>query len=151
MNAVVKSATALLGNMLKKATNRFQVFYGNGMPAILGDPQRLEQVVINLIQNACQALTRVENAIVVRTYYAPDTKSIIVEVQDEGRGIPEPELSRITDPFFTTRRDSGGSGLGLSISSSILDAHGGRLEVKSTPGKGTTAKMILPVAPGSTR
>lgn len=149
INAVVKSATALLGNMLKKATNCFRVQYGNGIPTVHGDPQRLEQVVINLIQNACQALSQVENAISVHTYYAPDIQCVIVEVQDEGRGIPEPELSRITDPFFTTRRDSGGSGLGLSISSSIMDAHGGRLEFISTPGEGTTAKVILPVTPGS--
>jgi polar amino acid transport system substrate-binding protein len=68
-----------------------------------------------------------------------------VKVQDEGRGIPPEDLHHITDPFFTTKSNLGGIGLGLSISSRIVKEHGGTLTFTSEPGKGTTAEIILPV------
>ena len=73
-------------------------------------------------------------------------RSIVVEVEDEGTGIPSEMLSHITDPFFTTKSDSGGLGLGLSISSKIVKEHGGTLTFTSEPGKGTKAEIVLPVS-----
>lgn len=145
LNGVVKSATALLGNIIRKSTNRFSVQYREDLPTVSGDPQRLEQVVINLIQNACQALADADKGVSVRTYYAREPHAVVVEVADEGVGMSASELPRITDPFYTTRKDSGGTGLGLSISSSIIDAHGGMLEFESSPGQGTTARVVLPI------
>jgi polar amino acid transport system substrate-binding protein len=69
----------------------------------------------------------------------------VVKVQDEGVGIAPEALPHITDPFFTTKSDSGGIGLGLSISSRIIKEHGGTLTFTSEPGRGTTAEIILPV------
>jgi polar amino acid transport system substrate-binding protein len=100
--------------------------------------------MINLLQNACQALPDIRKGISLSTSYNEKVSSIVVKVQDEGIGISSEVLSHITDPFFTTKSDSGGIGLGLSISLRIVKEHGGRLTFTSEPGKGTTAEIILP-------
>jgi signal transduction histidine kinase len=144
-NSVVASAVTLLTNMIGNSTDHFSVEYGSGLPKLKGSFRRLEQVVINLIQNACQALPSRERAINVSTSYDEDKRSIILEIRDEGVGIPEDALSHITDPFFTTRRDSGGTGLGVAIVSSIINEHGGTLSYSSRPGEGTTVTATLPM------
>jgi polar amino acid transport system substrate-binding protein len=128
-----------------KSTNHFSVTYGNNLPVLKGNFQRFEQVMINLIQNACQALPDNQKAIFVSTSYDEKKPSIVVEVEDEGTGITSEMLSHITDPFYTTKSDSGGLGLGLSISSRIVREHGGTLTFTSEPGKGTKAEIVLPV------
>jgi PAS domain S-box-containing protein len=145
VNAVLRSAISLLSNMITKSTSHFSVKYGEKMPALKGNFHRLEQVIINLIQNACQALPDVRRGISLATVYDEKTSCIVVKVQDEGVGIPPEALPHITDPFFTTKSDSGGIGLGLSISSRIIKEHGGTLTFTSEPGRGTTAEIILPI------
>jgi len=145
VNAVVKSSLTLLENMIKKSTDRFSVEYADPLPKIKGNFQRLEQVVINLIQNACQALENKEQEILVTTMYHKAEKKVILKVIDQGKGIP-PEISKyIMNPFFTTKRESGGVGLGLSISSKIANEHQGRLILSSRQGKDTTAIVEIPV------
>jgi|GEM_PF-461855 len=146
INAIVKSSLTLLENMIKKSTNHFSVEYDEKIPKIQGNFQRLEQVVINLIQNACQALTSKDQKISVSSMYKPNKKRIILKIVDQGRGIP-PEIQRyIMDPFFTTKRESGGVGLGLSISTKIINEHQGNLSLSSTPGKMTVATIDLPLS-----
>lgn len=145
INAVVRSAIRLVENMIKKSTRKFTVEYGANLPKIKGNFQRLEQVVINLVHNACQALPDTNKGIFISTSYKPDTTSIEVKVRDEGIGMPESVLKHIFDPFFTTKRDLGGTGLGLSISANIINEHNGKLELFSKPGEGTTAVITLPV------
>jgi polar amino acid transport system substrate-binding protein len=84
----------------------------------------------------------------VTTFYDEKKRSILIRVQDEGVGLPPEALPHITEPFFTTKRDSGGLGLGLSISSRIVKEHGGSLTFISEPRKGTTAEIILPAHRG---
>jgi len=144
MNGVVESATILMSNMIKKRTNHFSVYYDEALPEVLGNFQRLEQVVINLIQNGCEALDNPENGLTVRTEYDPQKALISVSVEDEGCGIAPEHLSHVTDPFFTTKRDSGGTGLGLSVSSGIVKEHGGTLRFVSTLGQGTISIIELP-------
>jgi polar amino acid transport system substrate-binding protein len=146
MNAVLKSAISLLSNTIMKSTNHFSVAYGKDLPVLKGNSQRFEQVIINLIQNACQALSDNRKGIFVRTSYEEKKSSIVVEVEDEGTGIPSELLSRITDPFYTTKSDSGGLGLGLSIASRIVREHGGTLTFTSEPRKGTKAEIVLPLS-----
>ncbi len=145
VNAVLKSATSLLSNMIMKSTRHFSIKYGDNLPMLKGNFQRFEQVIINLIQNACQALPDTQRGIFIFTSYDEEGNSIMVKVQDEGVGIPAEALPYIAEPFFTTRRDTGGLGLGLSISSKIVKEHGGILKFTSEPGKGTTAEIILPL------
>ncbi len=146
INRVVQSGMTLLAPMIKRHTDCFTVQYGgNGtLPRVRGNPQRLEQVIINLVQNACQSLTSREKALRVSTALDEAEQAIVVQVQDEGHGIPLQDLPHITEPFFTTKRDCGGTGLGLSISSGIVESHNGRLEFSSNIGQGTVACIILP-------
>ena len=147
INAVIRSAVLIVSNLIKKSTDRFSVEYGENLPRIRGNFQQLEQVIINLITNSCQALPNKERGIIVSTSFDRDSKHIIVKVQDEGIGIPSENLKHILDPFFTTKRDSGGTGLGLSVSYSIVKNHSGDLNFTSESGKGTTAIIRLPVNP----
>jgi len=148
LNNIVKSALSLLSNLIKKSTQKFLVTYGPNLPLVIGDYQRIEQVLINLIQNSCQALPNMDSAVHVRTYLNPSENAIVTEVIDSGGGISPENITRITDPFFTTKRSSGGTGLGLSVSASIIKEHGGTLVFESTLGTGTTARMSLPVRKG---
>jgi polar amino acid transport system substrate-binding protein len=148
MNAVIKSALSLLSNTIMKSTSYFSVAYGKNLPVLKGNFQRFEQVIINLVQNACQALPDNRKGIFVSTSYDEKRRSILVSVEDEGTGIPSGRLAHITDPFYTTKSDSGGLGLGLSISSRIVKEHGGTLTFTSEPGKGTKAEIVLPIFQG---
>lgn len=144
LNEVVQAAIRLVSNTIKKSTDCFETQFGI-LPLWCGDFQRIEQVVVNLVQNACQALTDRQQRVYVATYFDIDKRCNVLEVKDEGGGIAPELLSRITDPFFTTRRQQGGTGLGLSISERIVREHGGQLEIKSSPGEGTTVKIVLPL------
>ncbi len=145
INEVLKSAVSLLSNMIKKSTNHFSIEYGRDLPLLKGNFQRLEQVMINLVQNACQALPDAQKGIFITIQFDRKASTIVINVRDEGMGIPPETLLNITDPFFTTKHDSGGVGLGLSISSKIVEEHGGTLNFKSEIGAGTTAEITLPV------
>ena len=145
LNRVAEMARRLLRNQVAKSTEQFQMLFDEEIPAVGGNTQRLTQVVVNLIQNACQALTDKGKGILLRTGYDAVAREVYLVVEDEGIGIIEDDMNHLTDPFFTTKRDSGGTGLGLSISSTIVQEHGGRLEFSSTPGEGATVTMRLPV------
>ncbi len=144
LNAVVESSIMLVRNLIDKSTSRFQLSLAPGLPPLRGSFQQLEQVLINLITNACQALPDRERGIRVQTRL--EEGQLWLEVRDQGVGIPEGNLKRILDPFFTTKQDTGGTGLGLSISYNIVKNHGGELEIRSLPGEGTTAAVRLPPA-----
>jgi PAS domain S-box-containing protein len=145
VNAVLRSAISLLSNMITKSTTHFSIQYGEKLPILRGNSHRLEQVIINLIQNACQALPDIRRGLSLSTSYNEKMHNMVVKVQDEGVGISPEVLPQITDPFFTTKSDSGGIGLGLSISSRIVKEFGGILTFTSEVGRGTTAEIILPV------
>ncbi len=144
-NEIVRSALRLIDNLIKKTTKNLSVVYGEDLPRVQGSFQRLEQVVVNLIQNACEALPDREKGIHISTQYLLSEHNVEVIVRDEGVGISKNVLSRITDPFFTTKRNMNGTGLGLSVSSGIAKEHEGALNFVSSPGKGTTATLVLPV------
>ncbi len=145
LNAVVATAIRLVDNSIRTATNHFTMRYGDNLPLFRGHGQKIEQVVINLIMNACQALGSRENAITVSTGFESVSGMLWMEVQDQGHGIETDNLARLSDPFFTTKREQGGMGLGLSVSTSIVQEHGGMLEYYSAPGVGTRAVLSLPL------
>jgi len=149
INKEVKKAIGLLANLIKKSTRHFSVSYEPDVPLLKGNPQRIEQAIINLLVNACQALSDDTKGISVSTTYNSKSDCIVIEVRDEGEGMPPEVLERIKDPFFTTKRHSVGSGLGLAISDGIVQDHGGTMAFASTPGEGTTVKVSFPAAVAS--
>jgi signal transduction histidine kinase len=111
------------------------------LPSVQGDPQRLRQVLVNLVDNAADA-SAAGGAVTVRAK-AADAR-IAIEIEDHGRGIDAEDLPRIFEPFFTTRPD--GTGLGLAICHKVIRAHGGDIQVRSTQGGGSTFTVLLPAS-----
>jgi polar amino acid transport system substrate-binding protein len=144
LNAVARTALRLVDNSIRKATHRVEVAYAEDLPKVRGNAQRIEQVIVNLVLNACQALPDSGRGIRVSTQHEPGKSAVLLAVEDDGVGIPAENLSRLTDPFFTTKRESGGTGLGLSVSAGIVKEHGGSLQFSSRPGAGTTVVLSLP-------
>jgi polar amino acid transport system substrate-binding protein len=144
VNAVIQSSISLISNVIKNATAHFTIRCAPHLPPVRGSFQRLEQVIINLIQNACQALTDKAQGIWIATLLDDPGDHVVIRVQDEGVGIPAADLSRIREPFFTTKQGSGGLGLGLSISARIVEEHRGTIRFSSRPGAGTTVEITLP-------
>jgi polar amino acid transport system substrate-binding protein len=143
LNSVAQAALRLVETSIRKATTRCQASYCEGLPLVSGNALRIEQVIVNLLINACQSLPSRDCGIFLGTGFEPATGLVRLTVRDEGIGIPPESLSRLTDPFFTTKRESGGTGLGLSISAGIVQEHGGNLSFDSPPGCGTTATLTL--------
>lgn len=145
LNLVVKKAVGLVSNMIKKATDHFTVQYQENLPLVTGNHQRIEQVLINLLVNACQSLPDTSRAIWVSTGLDADAGLAWVEIEDQGVGMNAALVERIKDPFFTTKRENGGTGLGLAISDKIVRDHNGFLKFDSQVGKGTTVRVKIPV------
>jgi signal transduction histidine kinase len=114
------------------------------LPGVRGNAGQLKQVFMNIIVNAAEAMHG-SGTLTITTTLSQDQKAVWVDFVDTGEGIPRENLSRIFDPFFTTKELGKGTGLGLSTSYGIIDAHGGRIDVKSQVGKGTTFRIELPV------
>ncbi|MBN2428412.1 MAG: response regulator [Deltaproteobacteria bacterium] len=144
LNEAVNASIRLMKNPIKNATDHLIVELGENLPRIRGCFQRIEQIIINLVQNACQALNGRDKKITLSTFTSPDGRKVALVVRDEGNGIPADLLSHITDPFFTTRRNDGGTGLGLSISARIIEEHNGKLSINSKPGLGSTFTVEFP-------
>ncbi|RMF43010.1 MAG: hypothetical protein D6751_11105, partial [Deltaproteobacteria bacterium] len=144
---VVRASERLVANVLRKSGADYRLVAADGLPRVRGSFRQLEQVVINLLVNACQALDGSGRKVEVVIEPLPEGEIMLV-VEDQGCGIPQEMLAKITDPFVTTKRSSGGTGLGLSISSRIIREHGGRMQFFSEPGSGTRVEIRLPAATG---
>jgi signal transduction histidine kinase len=137
----------LVGRALRLAEPQFRARarvvreYGR-VPSVTGVRRELEQVVLNLLVNAVQALEG-PGTVTVRTTSRDD--EVVIQVADDGRGIPPDHVERIFDPFFTTKPVGVGTGLGLSISHEIVRRHGGRIDVSSEPGRGSEFRVRLPI------
>ena len=151
INNVVRSSLLILSNMIKHATDHFSVCYDESMPLLQGNFQRIEQVVINIVGNGCQALTDKSCPLLVETAWLPHQQQVHLTVRDEGSGIPADTMKRIFDPFYTTRRETGGTGLGLPIAYRIMKEHGGELSVESAEGEGTTVTLVFPLTTDTER
>jgi histidine kinase len=155
VNKVLKDACGILSQQLK--LRGIEVFWSlqKDLPMIMAEPSRLEQVVINLLLNARDAIEdkvtsgegrRGEEKIFLKS--GIEGKSVFVEVEDTGFGIPETVLGKIFEPFFTTKKVGKGTGLGLSISYGIVKDFGGTIEALSNKGKGARFVMRFPAAGG---
>jgi CheY-like chemotaxis protein len=119
-----------------------------GLPPAYADGHQVQQVLLNLIINAEQAMLSANGrgVLVVRTFYDNDRESVVLEINDDGPGIPEDVQSKIFDPFFTTKEVGKGTGLGLTVAYAIIQEHGGRIRIESRPGSGASFFVELPVA-----
>ncbi len=115
----------------------------HALPMILMDREQMKQVALNLLLNAVQAMPS-GGTLAIKGQNSEDGQWITISIQDSGVGIPDEDINRLFDPFFSTRE--GGIGLGLSIAHRIIDQHQGKIEVESAPGKGTLFTLWLPVS-----
>ena len=145
LNEVVESAVKLVNSVIRKTTSHFDCTLSDLPITVRGDGHQIEQVVINLLTNACQALEDRRKAIRISVGANHDGRTAFVEVEDEGVGISEEDIPHIADPFYSTKRKSGGTGLGLSVSYQIIQDHRGELLFDSEVGRGTVATILLPL------
>jgi signal transduction histidine kinase len=118
-----------------------------GLPQVFADGHQVQQVLLNLVINAEQAMLSANGhgTIVVRTWHDADHETVILEINDDGPGIPEELQPKIFDPFFTTKDVGKGTGLGLTVAYAIVQEHGGRIRLESPPAGGTSFYVELPV------
>lgn len=150
VEAGLESTLLLARNLLK---NRIEIRRDYGqVPEISGSPSQVNQVFLNLITNAAQAMPERDtpNVITLRTSVAPEEHMVLIEIQDNGNGIPEEELPRVFDPFYTTKPIGQGSGMGLSISFKIIQEHGGRILIDTVKDTGTVFTILLPLGNAAT-
>ncbi len=145
VNQAVEASVEILRGLILRSTGHFQLDCAPDLPKIHGNSVHLEQVLVNLITNACQALRSHQEKIRVVTRWESDNKRVLLSVTDEGEGITDENMQHIMDPFYTTKREHGGTGLGLSISYNLIKNFGGELKISSTPGSGTSVEVWLPV------
>jgi len=145
INEIIDKTIELHEYWLKSTNIKIIKDYEN-IPSVSIDRQQVQQVILNLIINAEQAISEkdVKGQIGFRTSYDEKAKSVVVIVSDDGSGIPSEVLPRIFDPFFTTKPVNKGTGLGLSIAHGIIAEQGGTIEVESIIGKGTSFIINLP-------
>ncbi len=146
INKVINFAITILNKQIKKHTDAFSRELGENIPGAVGNAHQIEQVLINVVQNALQALPDRTSAVHLFSFFDKDSGLIKVKVKDEGVGMRNEILDRIMEPFFTTKKDEEGTGLGLYISYSIIKKHHGTLDITSEPGKGTEVIISLPAA-----
>ncbi len=139
--ALVRDTVELLAPSLRRRGVTLEAEVAPELPALRLDPAKIRQVLVNLIQNAEQAM-RDGGSAAVRASRFPDGEGVVIAVSDSGPGISRENQERIFQPFFTTKFT--GTGLGLAISNSIIEQHGGRIEVDSAEGSGTTMYVFLP-------
>jgi PAS domain S-box-containing protein len=145
LHETLRSAVSILNSQIRKSTDRFDLSCDGTTFFIKGNTQQLEQVFINLIQNSLQALPSRDRRVLVNAHTDPTGEKALITIIDEGRGIPQELLDRISTPFFTTKEKTGGLGLGLSITDTIVKNHKGQLTFQSDPDNGTCATVQLPI------
>jgi len=147
MNEVLEQTLALRMNQLTVSGIAVEKKFARGLPPVMADPHQLEQVFLNLLLNAEQAMLegKTGGRVVLNTTVSRDGRMVYAEVIDDGPGIPQDALPHVFEPFFSTKPVGSGTGLGLSVSYGIVEEHGGHLVVESRPGR-TVFRLELPVA-----
>ena len=129
---------------LRQRNIRVDVAVAEPLPEVEGDPRLLTQVFVNILLNAEQAISAVRESGTIRISLSQSDSHLLVAFTDDGPGISQEIIDKIYDPFFTTKRPGGGSGLGLTICLGVIKDHGGRIEAESPHGSGATFRIYLP-------
>jgi len=141
---VIEKAVAMCQGEIYRKVKFFDVQIDNPLPKILVNPGALEQVLVNLLINACQAMDKKDSWIRLKAFGRKKRREIAIEVSDNGHGMNEDVMGRIFEPFFTTKKPGAGTGLGLYVSQNLIESSGGEIEVSSQIGQGTTFTITLP-------
>ena len=143
LNTIISESARLVHNQVHKFAH-VHLDFAQNLPTFNGNSQKIEQVIINLVINASQAMPKGKKGnIWIKTFL--EKEEIVFQIKDDAAGMSEKTLKHIFDPFFTTKRAKGGTGLGLSIVYRIIEEHGGMMLVDSALGKGTTFTVRIPV------
>ena len=148
LNALVGRTLRMRGYQLSSNNVGVELALAPELPAVIGDARQLQQVCLNLLTNAIQAMATIGGGTLAVATRA-DGSRVILEMRDSGPGIPEAARDHIFEPFFTTKKEGEGTGLGLSVSYGIVAAHGGTIELADTTAAGTTFRMSLPACEAS--
>jgi signal transduction histidine kinase len=141
---VVKKSVAVCRGQIKRKVKYFELNIVDDLPPIFTDPFALEQVLVNLLINATQAVDGDDSRVILSAKLGNAVQDyLIIEVSDNGCGMDEETKARIFDPFFTTKGDMRQSGLGLFICRNIIEGLDGQIEVRSDPGEGTVIRVLL--------
>lgn len=145
MHKIIRNVVSIIQHPVKKHTDAFEVHIPEEMPELYGNPLQLEQLLLNLLLNALESLPDRRAKVMLDCTLAEDGKWLIVRVVDEGVGMTEPQMAHMFTPFFTTKEEQGGIGMGLSIVWDIVKRHGGSIQVDSRFGHGTVMTVTLPL------
>ena len=143
--SVVDKVLSICGSNIKKNVKSFNLQIPHDFPAIFTDPNILEQVLLNLLVNASQAVDKNKSWVELNAACGENWRDhTIIEIRDNGSGMDEDTKRHIFNPFFTTKSPADGTGLGLYVCHNLIQSIGGNIEVESEPGKGSTFRVILP-------
>ena len=147
LGAIVRGTVSLVSHKMRLSGIEADMRLDPALPAVPCDASQIQQVVLNLVMNAAEAKRSPGRGhVVVTTRRSEDGHAVLLEVADDGPGIPRENLDRIFDPFFTTKEEGKSLGLGLSVVYGIVESHGGTIDVHSVVGQGTTFSVSLPLA-----
>jgi signal transduction histidine kinase len=150
INEVIEKAFVLVGAQVRKSVAKWEIDLGKNLPTFQGSFQKLEQVIMNLVVNALYAIPEKDKGrLVIATQYVMRLGANVIRIEDNGTGIEPGLVDRIFEPFFTSRRELGGTGLGLSVSYNLVREHNGIIRVLSKLGIGSRFTVFLPVDPNA--
>ena len=146
INDVVRRSVNLLESQVRKGVGQLEMDLPERLPRVKGNPQKLVQVLVNLISNSLESVTDGRQRVTVRTGNVVSEDKVFLEVSDEGAGMDREQLARIFEPFYSTKMDTGGTGLGMTITKMLLDEHHAHLDIQSEPGAGTRVTATFAAA-----